>query len=87
MDKDGDAIGTKSYESLYRASQDTGISLNAFRNARDKGNTVIVRRSDKIPFRIPWTDIHPNCFEARKEDRRLSEREKKDQKKLVGKKL
>ena len=76
MDKAGDAIGTRSYESLYKASQDTGISLGALRNARDKGNTVVVRRSDKVPFGILWSDIHKRCFEKRKEDRRLAEREK-----------
>ena len=75
MDKAGDAIGTRSYESLYKASQDTGISLGALRNARDKGNTV-VRRSDKVPFGILWSDTHKRCFEKRKEDRRLAEREK-----------
>ena len=75
MDKAGDAIATRSYESLYKA-QDTGISLGALRNARDKGNTVVVRRSDKEPFGILWSDIHKRCFEKRKEDRRLAEREK-----------
>ena len=45
------------------------------RNAREKGNTLIVRRKDKVPFEIDWSDIHPNCFEARKEDRRIAERE------------
>ena len=29
IDKAGDAIGTRSYESLYKAFQDTGISLGA----------------------------------------------------------
>ena len=29
MDKAGDPIGTRSYESLYKASQDTEISLGA----------------------------------------------------------
>ena len=76
MDKAGDAIGTRSYESLCKASQDTGISLGALRNARDKGNTVVVRRSDKVQFGILWSDIHKRCFEKRKEDRRLAEREK-----------
>ena len=44
-------------------------------NAREKGNTLIVRRKDKVPFEIDWSDIHPNCFEARKEDKRRAERE------------
>ena len=63
-------------QSLYKASQDTGISLGALRNARDKGNTVVVRRSDKVPFGILWSDIHKICFEKRMKDRRLAEREK-----------
>ena len=36
----------------------------------------MVRRSDKVPFGILWSDIHKRCFEKRKEDRRLAEREK-----------
>ena len=76
MDEAGDAVGTRSFESLYKASQDTGISLGALQNTRDKGNTVVVRRSDKVPCGILWSDIHKRCFEKRKEDRRLAEREK-----------
>ena len=76
-----EAIGTmlevKSYNSLYEASKVTGISLNTLWNAREKGNTLIVRRRDKAPFEIGWSNIHPNCFEARKEDRRIAEREEK----------
>ena len=46
-----------------------------FEMRRDKENTVIVRRRDKIPFRISWSNIHPNCFEAKKEIERSEERE------------
>ena len=87
MDKAGDAIGTRSYESLYKASQDTGISLGALRNARDKGNTFVVRRSDKVRFGILWSDVHKRCFEKRKEDRRLAEREKELKEEAKGKEL
>ena len=76
LDSSGNSIDLKTYKSLYEASQNTGISLNAFRNARDKGNTVIVRRTDKTPFRISWSNIHPNCFEAKKEIERSEERER-----------
>ena len=76
LDSSGDSIDLKTYKSLYEASQDTKISLNAFRNARDKGNTVIVRRRDKTPFRISWSSIHPKCFEAKKEIERSEERER-----------
>ena len=76
LDSSGDSIDLKTYKSLYEASQDTKISLNTFRNARDKGNTVIVRRRDKTPFRISWSSIHPKCFEAKKEIERSEERER-----------
>ena len=57
---------------LFKAS---GISWDTLWNAREKGNTLIVRRRDNAPFKIGWSNIHPNCFEARKEERRLKERE------------
>ena len=76
LDSSGNSIDLKTYKSLYEASQDTKISLNAFRNARDKGNTVIVRRGDKTPFRISWSSIHPKCFEAKNEIERSKERER-----------
>ena len=67
---ESDNLGTmleiNSYNSLYEASKDTGISLNALWNVREKGNTLIVRRRDKAPFKIGWSNIHHNCFEARK---------------------
>ena len=71
----GDQIDVKAYNTIYEASRDTAISRCALRNAREKGNTLIIRRKDKVPFEIDWSDIHPNCFEARKEDRRIAERE------------
>ena len=75
LDSSGNSIDLRTYKSLYEASQDTKISLNA-RNARDKANTVIVRRRDKNPFRISWSNIHPKCFEAKKEIERSEERER-----------
>ena len=79
MDKNksslGDTINFKSYNNIHAASRDTGISQGALRNAREKGNTLIIRRKDKVPFEIGWSNIHPNCVEARKEDRRIAERE------------
>ena len=76
LDSSGDSIDLRTYKSLYEASQDTKISLNAFRNAKDKGNAVIVRRRGKTPFRISWSSIHPKCFEAKKEIERSEERER-----------
>ena len=37
---------------------------------------MIVRRKDKVPFRILWSNIHPNCFKFKKEIERSEEREK-----------
>ena len=71
LDSSGDSIDLRTYKSLYEASQDTKISLGAFRNARD--NTLIVRRRDKVPFRISWSNIHPNCFKVKKEIERSEE--------------
>ena len=76
LDSSGDSKDLRTYKSLYEASQDTKISLGAFRNARDKGNTLIMRRKDKVPFRILWSNIHPNCFKFKKEIERSEEREK-----------
>ena len=74
LDNSRNSIDLKTYKSLYEASQDTKISSNVFRNARDKGNIVIVRRRDKTPFRISWSSIHPKCFEAKTEIGRSEER-------------
>ena len=57
LDSSGDSIDLRTYKSLYEAFQDTKNSLGAFRNARDKGNTLIVRRKDKVPFRISFIQI------------------------------
>ena len=48
----GDMIDFRSYNSMYEASKATGISLNSLWNAREKGNTLIIRRKDKVPFEI-----------------------------------
>ena len=48
----GTMMNIKIYNSLYEASNDTGISLNALWNAREKGNRLVVRRRDKVPFQI-----------------------------------
>ena len=48
----GDMVNFKSYNNIHAASGDTGISQGALRNAREKGNTLIVRRKDKVPFEI-----------------------------------
>ena len=76
LDSSGDSIDLRTYKSLHEASQDTKICLGAFRNARDKGNTLIIRRKYKVPFRILWSNMHPNCFKVKKKIERLEEREK-----------
>ena len=75
LDEDGKLDTIDTFNSMYKASKATGISWDALWNAREKGNTLIIRRKDKVPFEITWSNIHPNCFEARKEERRLKERE------------
>ena len=75
LDDDGKLDTIDTFDSMYKASKATGISWDALWNAREKGNTLIIRRKDKVPFEISWSNIHPNCFEARKEERRLKERE------------
>ena len=72
----------KTYNSLHEASKDTGISLNALWNAREKGNRLVVRRRDKVPFQISWSDIHFNCFEKRREERAESERRERLEKSI-----
>ena len=72
-------LDVKSYNSLHEASKDTGISLNALWNAREKGN--------KVPFEIGWSNIHPSCFEAKKERRRLEERERRIEEELERKRM
>ena len=76
LNDSGNAVSHNTYENLHRASQATEISQKAFRNARDKGNTVIVRRRDKTPFRIMWSNIHKRCFDAKKRMEKDQEREK-----------
>ena len=46
-----------------------------------------MRRRDKAPFEIGWSNIHPNCFEARKEDRRIAEIEERLEKEREGKRM
>ena len=75
LDDDGKLGTISTFDSMYKASKTTGISWDALWNAREKGNTLIVRRKDKVPFEVRWSNIHSNCFEARKEERRLKERE------------
>ena len=48
---------------------------------------MIVRRRDEAPFEIGWSNIHPNCFEARKEDRRIAEREERLEKERERKQM
>ena len=62
MDKKGEDVSSSTYESLYRACQESGVSLGALRNARDKMNDFVIRRRDKVPFKLLWQNIHKDCF-------------------------
>ena len=75
LDDNGKLDTIDTFNSMYKASKATGISWDALWNVREKGNTLIVRRKDKVPFERTWSNIHPNCFEARKKEQRLKERE------------
>ena len=58
--------------SLYRAAQISGISWNALKNVRDKGNRIVYRRADKRPFELGWGTSHKSCFEERRRKERES---------------
>ena len=57
MNKKGEALSHKNYKSLNDASNDTGISMGALKNARDKMNDFVIRRKDGVPFQIYWSNI------------------------------
>ena len=38
-------------------------------------NAVIVRREDKMPFKVLWSTIQKTCFNAKKDRERAAERE------------
>ena len=77
MNKKGEALSHKNYKSSNEASNDTGISMGALKNARDKMNDFVIRRKDGVPFQIFWSNIHMDCFQARKENIREAERREK----------
>ena len=61
--------------------------MNTLWNAREKGNNLITRRKDKVPFRLWWGVNHDSCFEAKKERRRLEERERRIEEELERKRM
>ena len=75
LDRDGNVIWSSGFDNMYRASKESGVSLNTLWNTQEKGNSLIVRRRDKVPFKLWWGSSHNRCFEDRKERRRLEERE------------
>ena len=87
LDSSGKSIDLKTYKSLYEASQNTGISLNALRNARDKGSTVIVRRRDKPPLGYRGQAFIQNALKLRRKLKDLRKEKERDWKKLRGEKL
>ena len=77
MNKKGEALSNKNYKSLNEASNDTGISMGALKNTRDKINDFVIRRKDGVPFQIYWSNIRMDCFQARKENKREAERQER----------
>ena len=49
------------FESIYRASKETGISICALRSACEKANTTIMRRKDKQTFGLTWPGKCVRC--------------------------
>ena len=53
-------------------------------------NVVIVRREDKMPFKVLWSTIHRNCFQAKRDAERDVElkesiRKENERKKKINK--
>ena len=69
LTRKGEITQTHYPGSLYRASQISGIAL---KNARDKGNRIVYRRKDKMPFELGWGTSHLPCFEERRSKERES---------------
>ena len=72
LNSKGEIIQTHYPGSLYRAAQISGISWNALKNARDKGNRIVYRRADKRPFELGRGTSHLPCFEERRRKERES---------------
>ena len=77
MDKKGNSLWHRNYRNLTEASKDTGISMGALKNARDKMNDFIIRRRDGVPFQAYWANSHKICFQINKENMRKDERLKR----------
>ena len=63
-------------KTIYEGNKLTGLSINALKNAANKGNVMITRRRDKQRFILSWQTIHERCFEDRKKERWLETRRK-----------
>ena len=61
---------------IYEGNKLTELSVSSLKNAADKGNVMITRRSDKQRFILSWQSIHERCSQIRKEERRLETRRK-----------
>ena len=66
LNSKGEIIQTHYPGSFYRAAQISGISWNALKNVRDKGNRTVYRRKDKMPFELGWGISHLPCSEERR---------------------
>ena len=54
--------------SIYESNKLTGLSVSSLKNAANKGNVLITRRSDKQRFILSWQSIHERCFQIRKKE-------------------
>ena len=66
LNSKGEIIQTHYPGSLYRASQISGISWNALKNARDKGNRIVYRK--KIRCRLNLVGELPIYLALKKEE-------------------
>ena len=66
LNSKGEIIQTHYPGSLYRASQMSGISWNALKNVRDKGNRIVL--GEQIKDRLNWVGVLPIYLALKKEE-------------------
>ena len=64
---------------IYEGNKLTGLSVSSLKNAANKGNSTITRRSDKHRFILSWQSIHERCFQIRKEERWMEMKRKAEE--------
>ena len=78
LNKDGEVIRNKYYDSIYHIHKGTKICRNALIYAANRGNDIIIRGDGAI-FKVWWNNSHSDCFEKRKKDKLLERRKKEQQ--------